>query len=292
MKKLLSLLPALLVICFLVSCTEEDLDDFIKKSGNSNLSQSEIIDGLKTALTTGTDSSTSVLSKANGYYKDALVKILLPSEINNAISSFKSKTFSYGSIINVSGQTIYESGFSALNIASLKDKEDELILGINRAAEAAAQSAGPIFKDAIVQMSFDDARSILTGADTAATSYLRGKTYDNLFREYNPVISQALNSVKVGNVSVAEAYKNYISQYNSMINTKIDPTSAFTTKTLGSLVEGVNTVQVVDLSNYSTKKGLNGLFLKVSDEEQKIRFNPFAYVSEILQKVFGNSSDE
>ena len=136
----------------------------LKNREIATCTDSEIIDGLKTALTTGTDSSTSVLSKANGYFKDEAVKILLPQEINNAISSFKSKTFSYGSIINVSGQTIYESGFSALNIASLKDKEDELILGINRAAEAAAQSAGPIFKDAIVQMSFDDARSILTEA--------------------------------------------------------------------------------------------------------------------------------
>lgn len=287
MKKLFSLLPALVVLCSLVSCTEEDLDDFIKNSGNSSLTDSEIIDGLKTALTTGTDSSTSQLSAEGGYFKDALVKILLPPEINNAVSSFKSKTFSYGNIINVSGQTIYESGFSSLNIASLKDKEDELILGINRAAEAAAQSAGPIFKDAIVQMSFDDARSILTGADTAATSYLRGKTYNSLFSEYEPVISQALNSVMIGNVSVAKAYENYIGQYNSMVNTQIDPTGFVTTETLGSL-GGVNTVQVVDLSDYSTNKGLNGLFLKVSDEEQKIRFNPFAYVSEILRKVFGN----
>ena len=174
-----------------------------------------------------------------------------------------------------------------MNIASLKDKEDELILGINRAAEAAANSAGPIFKDAIVQMSFDDAKGILNGADTSATSYLRGATYNSLFNEYEPVISNALNSVKIGGVSVATAYENYIADYNNIVNKKVDPTGFISDATLGSL-GNLNTVQVTDLSAYSTNKGLNGLFLKVSDEEKNIRENPFAYISDILQKVFGS----
>ena len=287
MKKLLSFILVILALYVFTSCTQEEIDDFINNSGTSELSDSEIVDGLKTALTTGTDSSSTRLSAANGYFKDALVKILLPPEINHAITSLRSKNFNVANVINVSGEQLYNSGFSTLNIASLKDKEDELILGINRAAEAAANSAGPIFKDAIVQMSFDDAKGILNGADTSATSYLRGATYNSLFNEYEPVISNALNSVKIGGVSVATAYENYIADYNNIVNKKVDPTGFISDATLGSL-GNLNTVQVTDLSAYSTNKGLNGLFLKVSDEEKNIRENPFAYISDILQKVFGS----
>lgn len=267
------------------SCSKEDLDSVLNNSGE--LSDSEVVEGLKVALNTGTDSSSARLSMSDGYYKDALVKILLPDQIENTLNTFKQKQFSIPVLGSVTGKQIYESGYSPLGISSLQSKETELILGINRAAELAAKTAGPIFKDAIVQMSFTDAKNILNGPDTAATSYLKGATRAALFKKYEPIIDSALNTVKVGNISVAKAYENYIADYNSIVNTKVDPTGFVSNETLGSL-GNIKTVQVTDLSNYSTGKGLDGLFLKVADEEKKIRDNPYAYVSAILQKVFGS----
>ncbi len=288
MKKLFFLLPAFVLFCSLVSCTEEDLDDFIKNTGNSNLSDSEIIDGLKTALTTGTDSSTSTLSKANGYFKDEAVKILLPQEIQNSIDSLKtkSKTLTYfGRSINISGEDLYNgksidnplTGGVLVNIKGVKQKEEALILGLNQAAELAAKFAGPVFKNAITTMTITDGLAILNGADTAATSYLRGKTFNTLFKKYEPIVDSSLKVFKV-----VDLYEDYVGSYNSLLTTEIP--------TQGSISEilKVNTIAQTDVSEYGTNRALSGLFLKVSDEEQKIRLNPFAYVSEILRKVFGN----
>ncbi len=293
MKKLFFLLPAFVLFCSLVSCTEEDLDDFIKNTGNSNLSDSEIIDGLKTALTTGTDSSTSVLSKANGYFKDEAVKILLPQEIQNKIESLKSKnrTISeFGLTFTISGEDLYNNGFGIENpfgsgflwkVNGVKGKEDSLILGLNRAAEAAAKSAGPVFKNAITTMTISDGLAILNGEDTAATSYLRTKTFNPLFYKYEPTIDSALKNVTVGGKSVVELYEDYVGSYNTILTKELGGTSI-------SSAFNVSTIGATDISEYGTNKALDGLFIKVRNEEQKIRLNPFAYVSEILRKVFGN----
>lgn len=296
MKKLLAFLPALFVVCFLISCSEEDLDDFIKKSGSSSLTDSEIIDGLKTALTTGTDSSTSVLSKANGYFNDAAVKILLPQEIQNSIANLKAKSKTiraFGQTVNLTGENLYNGfaikdpflGTTLWSVDGVKQKESDLILGLNRAAEAAAKSAGPVFKNAITTMTITDGLTILNGADTAATGYLRGKTFNPLFKQYEPIVDSALNNVKVGEKSVVQLYEDYVGSYNSLLTTDV-PTQG----SIASLL-GVNTVAATDVSEYGTNRALDGLFLKVSKEEQKIRLNPFAYVSEILRKVFGKSTE-
>ena len=297
MKKLLTFLPALFMVCFLISCSEEDLDDFIKKSGNSSLTDSEIIDGLKTALTTGTDSSTSVLSKANGYFKDEAVKILLPQEIQNSIANLKAKkrSFTYlGQSFDISGEDVYNGitikdpflGTTLWSVDGVKQKEDALILGLNMAAEAAAKSAGPVFKNAITTMTITDGLAILNGTDTAATSYLRGKTFNPLFNQYEPIVDSALNNVKVGQKSVVQLYEDYVGSYNNLLNTELP-----TQQSVADLLT-VSPVAATDVSEYGTNRALDGLFLKVSNEEQKIRLNPFAYVSEILRKVFGNNTEE
>ncbi len=138
---------------------------------------------------------------------------------------------------------------------------DNAILSMNRAAEDAAKQAAPIFINAVKQMSFQDALSILRGGDFAATNFLKEKTTLALTEAFRPVIESSVE--KVG----ATKYWNTL----------------FTTYNKFS-AEKVNT----DLSAYVTEKALAGIFYQLGLEEQKIRKDPFARTSDILKKVFGN----
>ena len=146
---------------------------------------------------------------------------------------------------------------------------DDLVLKINRAAEDAASEAKPIFIDAIKSMTIQDGMTILKGSNTSATNYLKSKTYNNLVSTFSPKINTSLNKKLVGNVSAGGAWTKVTSLYN-----KVAPFIGKPKVT-------------TDLGAYVTKKALNGLFLKVGDEEKKIRANPYAYVSDIIKKVFG-----
>ena len=260
------------------------------KSAEESLSGAEIIEGLKEALKVGTDTASSKLSITNGYFKDQAVKLLLPEEITNSLNTFKSKSINVLGLGEITGADIYTKGIdlpgSNYDINALSSKEEDLILGINRAAESAAKDAGPIFWEAITDITIEDGSNILFGGvDNAATTYLDGKTRTNLFSKFEPKIDNALKSIKVGDKSVVTTYENYIGDYNAILN-QIVPTSITSTATIKSLMN-MNTVQADDLSAYSTDKGLTGLFLKVADEEKNIRKNPFHRVTEILSKVFG-----
>jgi hypothetical protein len=142
---------------------------------------------------------------------------------------------------------------------------DDAILSMNRAAESASKSAAPIFVNAIKSMSINDALGILKGSDTAATGYLRGKTASALTTAFRPVIDTALQKT-----SATHYWKTVFDAYNKLPTTfnKINP----------------------DLAGYVTEKSLGGLFYQVAQEEQKIRKDPAAQVTDILKKVFGKSS--
>jgi Protein of unknown function (DUF4197) len=139
---------------------------------------------------------------------------------------------------------------------------DDFTLSLNRGAEKAAKEAGPIFVDAIKAMTIQDAKNILQGADNAATEYFKGKTTTQLHSKFYPVIQNSLNSV-----NATKHWTDITTTYNRI-----------------PLVQPVNT----DLADYTTKKALDGLFLKLAGEEKKIRENPAARVSELLKKVFGS----
>lgn len=139
---------------------------------------------------------------------------------------------------------------------------DDFVLTLNRSAEKAAAEAKPIFVDAVKQMTFADARNILQGPDNAATEYFKGKTTPALTAKFSPVISNALNSC-----NATKYWTDITSTYNKI-----------------PLVTKVET----DLVKYTTGKALDGLFLKLAGEEKKIRTNPAARVTELLQKVFGS----
>ena len=134
---------------------------------------------------------------------------------------------------------------------------------MNRAAEKAVPEAASIFGDAIREMSVDDAQRILNGPDDAATQYFRKVGEDRLTQAFRPIVSEATD--KAG---VTKAYKNALD--------KAGPAAGL----LGS--------QVPDLDAYVTEKALDGLFLKVAEEEKRIRTNPAARSTELLEKVFGS----
>jgi len=214
-------------------------------STQTTLSNSEIIQGLKEALTTGAISSSKTLHATDGYFKDAAVKILLPPEANVIVENVR-------------------------KVPGLGDKAmDDLILRINRSAEDAASEAKPIFINAVKSMTIQDGMTILKGSNTAATNYLKSKTYNQLKSAFAPKINTSLNKKIVGNVSTNQAWTQITGLYN-----KVAP---FIGK------PKVNT----NLGDYVTRRALDGLFYKVSEEEKKIRANPYQYVSEIIKKVFG-----
>ncbi|HUQ67629.1 MAG TPA: DUF4197 domain-containing protein [Flavitalea sp.] len=152
---------------------------------------------------------------------------------------------------------------STLRNIGLGNMVDKAILSMNRAAEEASKSAAPIFVDAIKSISIQDAFGILKGSDSAATIYLKGKTTVNLTNSFKPVIESALEKT-----NATKYWKDVFDSYNKL------PTT----------FNKVNT----DLSGYVTDKALTGLFYQVALEEQKIRKDPAARVTDILRKVFGN----
>jgi hypothetical protein len=245
MKRLLLLLPLLISL----SCLGQESGQktgLLKKAGNllnkakggtgSSLSQEEIIAGLKEALSVGAKNSSEKLSATDGFFGNQIIKVLMPDEAKKVESTLRN-----------------------LGMGQMVDKA---ILSMNRAAEDASRSAGNIFLTAVKQMSFQDAMSILKGNDSAATSYLKGKTWDELTNAFKPVIEEALKKT-----DATKYWKDVFETYNKL------PTT----------FKKVNT----DLPTYVTGRALNGLFYQVALEEQKIRKDPAARVSDILKKVFG-----
>lgn len=246
---------------FLLTSCDEDGNPVFPTSG---LTDSEVILGLKEALRVGTDSSVSNLSATNGYLADAAVKIFLPPEVNTQLNTLESKVNSAGLL-----KPVLEPLYNEL-IGNTKEK---MITSLNRAAEDAAVKAKPIFVSAITNISIQDGFDILNGEDTAATSYLRRNTYDSLFGAFQPDINTSLDKDLVSGASANDVFSTYVTSYNEI-----------SSKSLG-LIDPINDIS---LSEYVTAKGLNGLFLKVGEEEKNIRENPLNRVTDILERVFGN----
>jgi hypothetical protein len=152
---------------------------------------------------------------------------------------------------------------STLRGIGLGSAVDKAILSMNRAAEDAAKSATPIFVDAIKQMTITDALGILKGGDFAATSYFKDKTTLALTNAFKPVIANSLNKV-----NATKYWGDVFNLYNKFSSTPVN----------------------TDLSAYVTGKAIDGIFHEVAIEEQKIRKDPAAQVTDLLKKVFGSST--
>lgn len=183
MKKILfiSLLPFLLTNCAqLVQISEK-----IPQTQSVGVSDSTIANGLKQALNQGIQKQVSSLTQKDGFLGDAMVKILLPQELQMVEKSLRS--------------------------VGLGNLVDQGITSLNRAAEGAVKDATPIFVNAIQQMSFTDARNILMGKENAATQYLQLTTERDLYALFNPVVRNSFSRV-----GADELWKNIIGQYNHL----------------------------------------------------------------------------
>ena len=240
-----------LILSSFFSCTE--LQQVLDTySQNQPLTETDVANGLKQALKVGTDTAVANLARKNGYFGNDLYKILLPPEAD----------------IIVDNVSKLPGGSKLVNDA---------ILGINRAAEDAAKEATPIFVNAITGMTIQDAWNILKGEDNAATEYLKKSTYNQLVDLYSPKIGKSLDKPLVAGVSTSQTWDKLTTNWNKIADNPIGE------------MAGLTPVKT-DLNRYLTEKALDGLFLKIADEEKKIRENPLNRVTDLLKRVFGSNS--
>lgn len=201
----------------------------------SELSDSKVASGLKQALEVGADKAVTLTGTTDGYFGNQAIKILLPKNL-----------------------APLARGLGAMGY---QPKIDAFVLSMNRAAEAAAPSAKKIFRDAILAMSFDDARKILSGSDTAATEYFKSKTADQLTTAFRPFVEKTMNEN-----GVTQQYESLSGSLKSVPFAKSED---------------------LDINKYVVGKALDGLFHMLAEEERDIRKNPAARTTNLLKEVFG-----
>lgn len=214
-------------------CAElQNVVNQVAKSGA--LSQEQIGNGLRQALDNGIKNQVSKLTSTDGFYKNELVKIMLPEELQAV-----------------------DKGLRKIGLGNLAD---EGIKVLNRAAEDAVKTATPIFINAVKEITFADAKNILLGNQNAATSYLKGKTSDDLYASFTPVIKNSFSKVGADKV-----WRGLINKYNSI-----------------PFVKNVNP----DLTIYVTTRALEGVFTMIEVEEKGIREKAGLRNTALLQQVF------
>ena len=234
----------LLAIVLLISVPSvAQLDEILRKAQSAaqgtngdpaGLSQGKIASGLMEALRISTSNAVARTGRPDGFLKNEAIKILLPDKLRTV------------------GKGMRLMGMGA--------QVDELEIGMNRAAEQAAPKAKAIFLDALKQMTFTDARQILTGSDTAATQYFKRTSSADLTTEFSPIVHHAMENVGV------------VKQYNMLLQ---------------SAPGGSALVGNFDLDKYVVGKTLDGLFFTLGQEEKNIRKNPAAQTTDLLKEVFG-----
>jgi len=233
------LIVAVFVILFSVPAHAQ-IDEIEKRLGvnsASGLSESKVASGLKQALQVGSENAVKIVGKPNGYFENEAIKITMPKDLKPL-----------------------ESGMRAIGFGP---KIDEFILSMNRSAEAAAPAARKIFIDAILAMSFDDAKRILSGNNTAATEYFKEKTTGQLTDAFTPVVKKTMEEN-----GVVKQYDGLTEQYKNI------PFAS--SKSL-------------DIDHYVVSKALDGPFYELAEQEKQIRTNPAARTTDLLKEVFAHS---
>lgn len=200
-----------------------------------DLSNKDVASGLKGALTQSSAAAVARLGVENGFLGNPKVKIPLPD-----------------ALARVEG---------VMRAVGMGKQADDLVVTMNRAAEAAVPEAKTLLVAAVKKMSVQDAKAILTGGDDAATAYFRRSSGDALHDRFLPIVARATQ--KVG---LAEQYDRLAEKGGRL-----------------GLVDAKN----AKLEEYVTRKALDGLFLVMAEEEQKIRQNPVQAAGAIAKKVFG-----
>ena len=203
--------------------------------GVSDLTNTEASSGLKEALTQGVGKAISTLGATDGFLGNKEVKIPLPNSLKKI-----------------------EKGMKLIGMGK---QSDELILKMNRAAEAAVPEAKTLLVDSIKKMTVADAKAILTGPNDAATQYFKKTTSEQMAAKFLPIVEKA-----TANVQLAESYNKYAE--------------------MGSKF-GVVKKEDANINQYVTKKALDGVYLMIAKEEAAIRQDPVGQASSLLKKVFG-----
>lgn len=217
--------PALVGLLFAAVSQAADLGSF---------TNADMVAGLKDALSQGSAAAVAKLGRENGFLGNPKVKIPLPDGLNKAEKAMR--TFGMGK------------------------QADELVTAMNRAAEAAVPEAKALLIDSVKKMSVDDAKSILTGGNDAATQYFRKTTETPLTAKFLPIVSQA-----TGKVGLAGQYNEFAASGARF-----------------GLVKGED----AKLENYVTRKTLDGLYLMMAEEEKALRANPAEAGSALAKKLF------
>ncbi|MGW9687000.1 DUF4197 domain-containing protein [Flagellimonas sp. 2504JD1-5] len=214
-----------LLLCFmafqLFGCAE--LQQVVNQlpQGTSGIGNAEIAQGLREALNFGIEKQVNKLTAKDGFFKNELVKILLPDELKKV------------------DKTLRDIGLG--NLA------DEGLRILNRAAEDAVKEATPIFVDAVKGITFNDAKQILLGNDKAATSYLEGSTRNKLAVKFNPVIKNSFSKVGADQI-----WENIITKYNNLpLTSDVDPD--LTNYTTEKALDGVFTMIAIEEKEIRTK---------------------------------------
>ena len=204
-------------------------------AGLDEITNAEAVRGLRQALNDGSATAVVKLSVENGFFGNPKVRIPLPPSLQRV-----------------------ERGLRAFG---MRREADELVLSMNRAAEAAVPEARQLLTDAVKKMSVQDAKRILTGGDTAATEYFQRTTRSQLGQRFLPIVKKATD-----NVGLAQ-------QYNAL---------AGQAAALGLVKEGEASIE-----RYVTQKALDGLYLMIGEQEKAFRKDPVSASSDIVRKVFG-----
>ncbi len=204
-------------------------------AGVSSLSNAETSDGLKAALDQGVTKAVSTLGAVDGFFGNKDVKIPLPKSLKKI-----------------------EKGMKLMGMGK---QSDELVLKMNRAAEAAVPEAKTLLVDSIKKMSLADAKAILTGPQDAATQYFKKTTSAQMAEKFLPIVQKATENVKL-----ADSYNKYAA--------------------MGSKF-GVVKKEDANINQYVTQKALDGVYYMVAQEEAAIRKDPLGQASNLLKKVFG-----
>jgi hypothetical protein len=204
-------------------------------AGLDDITNRDAVNGLKQALTNGTQAAVAKLGKQDGFMNDPRIKIPLPPSMKRAEA--------------------------VMHSIGAGKQADDLVLRMNRAAEAAVPQAKSLLVDAAKKMTVQDAKGILTGGNDSATQYFKRTTTEPLAQKFKPIVKKAMAKVKL-----AEKY---------------DEIAASGAK-FGLVKE-----EDANLEDYVTRRALDGLFVGIADEEKKIRENPKAAASSIVKKVFG-----
>jgi hypothetical protein len=199
------------------------------------ITSQEAASGLKAALEKGSSAAVASLGRTDGFFANPQVKIPLPDSMQRAERLMRR--------------------------IGMGKQADELILTLNRAAEAAVPEAKQLFVDSVRKMTVPDAKGILQGGDTAGTEYFRRSTQDQLRKRFLPIVKQSTE--KVG---LAQQYNNFAEK---------------------GVALGVVKKEDANLDDYVTQKALDGLFFMVGEEEKKIRKDPVGTGASIIRKVFG-----